>query len=228
MRRVVLPSVSTTNPVTSASGALSETVAVRSRRPGTATVGGAATPTPLAAPWRATVTVHVPAPPPASVSETDLVAPAPGLSRPNDRSAGSAKTSGALAAGTWTRPPPSRVVGSSFAAEGAGFPVRTGADFTWATVQSGCRCSRSAAAPATCGAAMLVPLNDAQVPSCGGTEEVMSTPGAATSGFIPSEIGVGPPLENDAIVSCFVTAAAVIAFGALPGDETLPAPKSSK
>ena len=55
----------------------------------------------------------------------------------------------------------------------------------------------------------------------------MSTPGAATSGFIPSEIGVGPLLENEAIGSCFVTAAAVIAFAALPGDETLPRPKSS-
>ena len=45
---------------------------------------------------------------------------------------------------------------------------------------------------------MLVPLNDAHVPSRGGTDEVMSTPGALTSGFISSEIGVGPPLENDA------------------------------
>jgi hypothetical protein len=74
---------------------------------------------------------------------------------------------------------------------------------------------------------MLVPLNEAQVPSEGGTEEVISTPGAATSGFIPSEIGVGPLLEKEAIASCFVTAATVIAFAALPGEDTLPRPKSS-
>src|SRR5262245_26654371 len=75
---------------------------------------------------------------------------------------------------------------------------------------------------------MLVPLKDAQVPLLGGTDEVMSTPGAATSGFIASEIGVGPLLENPAIASCFVTAAAVIAFDAVPGESTLPRPKSSK
>src|SRR5215470_14285307 len=75
---------------------------------------------------------------------------------------------------------------------------------------------------------MLVPLNDAHVPSCAGTDDVMSTPGAETSGFISSEIGVGPLLENPAIASCLETAAAVIAFAALPGDETLPRPKSSK
>ena len=52
----------------------------------------------------------------------------------------------------------------------------------------------------------------------------MSTPGAETSGFIASEIGVGPELENEATTSCLLTAAAVIALGALPGDEMLPRP----
>src|SRR4029079_7987397 len=84
----------------------------------------------------------------------------------------------------------------------------------------------SAAPPATWGAAMLVPLNDVHVPSLGGTDEVMSTPGALTSGFSSSEIGVGPPLENDATASCLLTAAAVIALAALPGEEMLPYPKS--
>ena len=36
-------------------------------------------------------------------------------------------------------------------------PVETSADRTSAGVQFGCRCSNTAAAPATCGAAMLVP-----------------------------------------------------------------------
>ena len=54
----------------------------------------------------------------------------------------------------------------------------------------------------------------------------MSTPGALTSGFSSSEIGVGPPLENDATASCLLTAAAVIALAALPGEEMLPYPKS--
>src|SRR5436190_7574750 len=74
---------------------------------------------------------------------------------------------------------------------------------------------------------MLVPLKEAHVPLLGGTDEVMSTPGAATSGFICSETGAGPPLENDAIASCFVTAAAVIAPEALPGESRLPRPNSS-
>jgi len=75
---------------------------------------------------------------------------------------------------------------------------------------------------------MLVPLNDVHVPSRGGTEDVMSTPGAATSGFIWSEIGVGPALENEATTDCLLTAAAVIACAALPGEDTLPPPKSAK
>ena len=140
------------------------------------------------------------------------------------RPVGAAKISGVFAAGTWIRPAPSRVVGSSVCGDGTGLAVSTSADFTCAGVQSGLRWSSSAAAPATCGAAMLVPLNDAHEPSCAGTDDVMSTPGAETSGFIWSEIGVGPLLEKPAIASCFETAAAVIAFRALPGEETLPRP----
>ena len=228
IRRTAEPSVSTTKPVTSASGADGVAATVTSSGPGTVTVGGTVTVTPDGPPCSATAAVQGPAPPPASVSVTGRVACVPVRTSPNERSAGAAKMSGTFAAGTWTRPPPSRVVGSSFAAEGTGLPVRTSADLTCAGVQSGWRWSRRAAAPATCGVAMLVPLNEAHVPSAGGTEEVMSTPGADTSGFIPSEIGVGPLLEKEAIASCFVTAAAVIAFAALPGEETLPRPKSSK
>ena len=45
-----------------------------------------------------------------------------------------------------------------------------------------------------------------------------STPGAATSGFISSETGVGPADEKSAIALRDVTAATVIASGALPGE----------
>ena len=83
-------------------------------------------------------------------------------------------------------------------------PVRTSADFTCATVQSGWRCFRSAAAPATCGAAMLVPLNDAHGPSRAGTDERMPTPGALDVGLQLERDGVGPPHENDATASCLL------------------------
>ena len=50
----------------------------------------------------------------------------------------------------------------------------------------------------------------------------MLTPGPDTSGFICSDTGVGPADEKSAIVSRELTAATVIASGALPGDETEP------
>src|SRR5437762_14266861 len=74
---------------------------------------------------------------------------------------------------------------------------------------------------------MLVPLNCDQSPRRGGTEDRIETPGARTSGFMPSVTGVGPPDEKGAMTSFFVTAAAVIAPEALPGDEMEPLPKSS-
>ena len=65
---------------------------------------------------------------------------------------------------------------------------------------------------------MLVPLQlcGDHVPSLGGSDERMSTPGAVTSGFIWSEIGVGPADEKPAITSAgplspSVDAATVIA-----------------
>ena len=48
---------------------------------------------------------------------------------------------------------------------------------------------------------MLVPLSEPQVPRAAGSDDVMSKPGALTSGFISSEIGVGPPLEKPATVA---------------------------
>ena len=59
----------------------------------------------------------------------------------------------------------------------------------------------------------------------------MSTPGAVTSGFICSDVGVGPLDEKPAITSAgplspSVDAATVIAFGALPGEPIEPLPAS--
>ena len=183
-----------------------------------------------------TFTVHVPAPPPASVErDGDVLLLAPGFSRPNETLDGAAKTSGAFARARSIRPPPSfsgvpPVVRA--ASMYAGSPVCISADLTCATVHVGCRCLRSAAAPATCGEAMLVPLNAAQVPSRAGTDETTLTPGAVTSGLSWSEYGVGPIDEKPARMSGawprpVVDAAAVIASGALPGEPTEPLPAAS-
>ena len=55
----------------------------------------------------------------------------------------------------------------------------------------------------------------------------MPTPGAVTSGFSRSEIGLGPPDENEAISLPFVAAPTVIAFAALPGEPIEPGPRTS-
>ncbi len=82
-----------------------------------------------------------------------------------------------------------------------GSPVWTSADLICATVHDGCRCIRSATAPDTCGAAMLVPDIAPNGPAWfTGSDEVIATPGAATSGFSWSDTGVGPPEEKSAIV----------------------------
>ena len=51
-----------------------------------------------------------------------------------------------------------------------------------------------------------------------GSDEVIETPGALTSGFSFSETGVGPPEEKSAIVPERVVAATVIAPGELAGE----------
>src|SRR5436190_2236432 len=81
---------------------------------------------------------------------------------------------------------------------------------------------------------MLVPWKTAHWPEPRpGTDERIPTPGALTSGLNASDHGVGPLDEKSAttpggVPRVLVTAAAVIAFGALPGEETDPTPKSSK
>ena len=97
----------------------------------------------------------------------------------------------------------------------------------WSTVQPGCRWTSSAAAPATWGEAMLVPLNDAHVPSRSGTEDRIDAPGAETAGFIRSDKAAGPEDENDAIEPDFVVAATAIACAAVAGEPIEPRPQSS-
>ena len=80
---------------------------------------------------------------------------------------------------------------------------------------------------------MLVPENRLQEPSRAGTDERISDPGAATSGFIRSDTGVGPADEKLETTSArpdwvVVTEATVMAFAVLPGEPTDPSPKSSK
>src|SRR5256885_16980335 len=78
---------------------------------------------------------------------------------------------------------------------------------------------------------MLVPLKIAHRPR--GWAERMPTPGVATSGLNQSETGVGPAEEKSPITSGgplpeVVTAEAVVAFGAFPGEEIVPRPNSPK
>jgi hypothetical protein len=149
-------------------------------------------------------------------------------SSPNENSDGWAKTSGWSARGSQIIPPPSRVGGTSRPPlPWTASPVETSADLTWATVQPGWRWSSTAAPPATCGAAMLVPSRNCHVPSCAGTDERMLTPGAVTSGLSSSETGDGPPDEKGAITPPLVAAATAIAFEAVAGDPTEPAPRAS-
>jgi hypothetical protein len=51
-----------------------------------------------------------------------------------------------------------------------------------------------------------------------GSDEVIATPGAATSGLSSSDTGVGPPDEKSAIVPERVVAPTVIAAGAFAGE----------
>src|SRR5262249_55710612 len=160
-------------PVTSACAAPAATFASTGSAPGTLNEGGAVTDTPGVGSWIATETLHVPEPPPASVTWTVCVACLPVRRSPNERPVGAGKIIGLSAWGSQISPPPSRVVGTSPRCEESrtGRPVDSSADLICATVQPGWRSRRRAAAPATCGAAMLVPLNCDQSPSRGGTED---------------------------------------------------------
>src|SRR5207244_5191913 len=130
------------------------------------------------------------------------------------------------------RPPPSRSGLTSAVSMRTGTPVRTSADLICAGVQLGCRWRRTATAPATWGADMLVPLTSPKVRP--GNDDRTSVPGAVTSGLKRSEYGVGPAEEKSAGASVStlpcppVEAPAEIALAAFAGDVIVPIPNSAK
>ena len=151
-------------------------------------------------------TCHMPAPPPASVMRTRSAR----LSLPlvtsrswNDSDAGSVNTCGLSArrAGRRARrpraspapPPCARCLPQ------AGPAVDTSADLTCCGVHAGWSWRSSAAAPATCGAAMLVPsktANGEPPVNSGKVDERICPPGAETSGLSRCSNAVGPPEEK--------------------------------
>src|SRR5205823_10940904 len=76
--------------------------------------------------------------------------------------------------------------------------VETSADFTCCADQPGCRCTSRAAAPTTCGVAMLVPSKTAngEPANSGSVDERICPPGAATSGLSRCPKSVGPADEK--------------------------------
>ena len=104
-----VPRVSRTKPVRSPSVAAAVTVAVRSRPPGTVTVGATTIAAPVAVPAGSTATSQTPAPPPASARFTWTGTVAPGGMRPNETEAGDASTSGTSALSGFASPPPARI-----------------------------------------------------------------------------------------------------------------------
>ena len=130
------------------------------------------------------------------------VTPASRFMSPKDSEPGSVKISGLSAAWTFTSPAPSSSTDASCVR--ALFPqaapaVDISADFICRTDQSGCRWVRSATAPVTCGADMLVPSKLAKGEPPVNWRRVadrISPPGAATSGFSWWPKALGPPAEK--------------------------------
>ena len=115
-------------------------------------------------------------------SAARVTAPRLALRSPNESALGVVKIRGSSARGMSMTPPPSRRTDASVVlavSAQAGPAVETSAERTWGVVQPGWRCRRSAAAPATCGADMLVPSNGANgaLANSGSVEERISPPG---------------------------------------------------
>ena len=110
------------------------------------------------------------------------------------------KRTGVSAAATFASPPPARSTGASTVravSAQAVAAVETSADLTCAGVQPGCRWSRIATAPVTCGADMLVPSKTANGPPAPfRVEERICPPGAARSGLSRCSNGVSPAEEK--------------------------------
>ncbi len=120
---------------------------------------------------------------------------------PNESDCGSVKASGLSAEGSQARPAPSSSTGASvvlFVSEKAGPAVDISADLTCFGVQPGCRCRSSAAEPAMCGVAMLVPAKTAkgEPANSGRVEDRICAPGAEMSGFSWWPKSVGPADEK--------------------------------
>ena len=115
-------------------------------------------------------------------------------------------TFGSVARGMLIRPPPSRITGASLlraVSAQAGPPVETSADLICCGPHVRCSWMRSAAAPVTCGAAMLVPsktANGGPPVNDGSVDERICPPGAATSGFSSSSKLVSPADEKSVTI----------------------------
>src|SRR5580765_2482826 len=103
---------------------------------------------------------------------------APDGAQPNDRLPGDTTRRDSAAASASMRPAPA--TNGPTPRSTAVFIRR---DFTISGVHSGCSSSMSAATPATCGAAIDVPLSTCVPPP--GQHERIATPGATTSGLMP-------------------------------------------
>ena len=207
IRRTSLPRRRTTKPKLSPCGeppAARATICTIAEPPGVSVNGAASIVAPSDATCGLISTDQVPAPFPASDTVIGIVRLAPPelTSRyPNESDCGSVKTRGRSAAPTLTSPAPSTSTEDSWVSAesaNAGPAVDISADFICFAFHSGCRWSRSAAAPATCGAEKLVPAMTAygSPANSGSVEEMISAPGAVTSGFSACPKGVRPPAEK--------------------------------
>src|SRR5690606_21200931 len=152
-------------------------------------------------------------------------APSCGYSKlPNDSEPGRGTTGSSSAVGRKIRPAPSsNTLPKVCCAE----PMRT--DLSSGPLSSGRACLSTAAAPATCGAAIDVPLQATYgspvhsfVPAA--RAATISTPGAVTSGLTAWSPARGPRLENQGTSSPSSTAPTVRAAAAAPGGVTVLGP----
>src|SRR6478609_1009360 len=130
-----------------------------------------------------------------------VAAPPVVSSEPYESEAGLVKICGSSARGMLIRPAPWSVTAASFVRSvlpQALTALDISADLTCCGVHVGCRWTSSATAPATCGAAMLVPSNTAngEPAYSGSVDERIIPPGAATSGLSRWPNAVGPAEEK--------------------------------
>src|SRR5438876_7654538 len=148
-------------------------------------------PAPAVATCGCSSTDQEPAPPPASETVTAIarLAPPPFTFRSRkDSDCGLVKIFGSSAAGSHARPAPSRYTGASVVSAVSAYAARAvdiSADLSCPGLQFGCRWTRSAAAPAMCGDAKLVPSRYANCAPANSTsvDDMICAPGAEMSGL---------------------------------------------